>query len=99
MDVNFLKKIETNLRLEWACNFSEIQLSDAQIKAPQRDYSEIERRNKIFRDFQYSYLETAEENRLMERKYVQAISNMTIHIEENIKLKKEIEMYKASINF
>jgi hypothetical protein len=99
MDVNFLKKVETNLRLEWACNYSEIQLMEAQKKSPERDYSEIEMRNKVFREFQFTFLETVEENRLMERKYVQAIGQNAILIELIEKLKKEVEMYKLSINF
>ncbi len=65
MDVKHLNYTELYLRLQWAIGSMEVMLSDAKIKAPDRDYSESEKRIGILNEFKESYLEVIEENRIV----------------------------------
>jgi hypothetical protein len=98
MDVKFLQQIDNNLRLEWVITSMGVLLDEAKSKAPDKDYSDSEKRLNIVRDFQYQYLKTIEENRHLERRYTEAFTKSIHLLDQNEKLKKEIEILKQSIN-
>lgn len=97
MNKQDLEQIQTNLELEWVCGVQEEMLSEAKKKAPEKDYSDPEKRIKILRKFQYKFLEAIEERRIMEKRYTEAFHKSIVLTDELLKLKKENEMLKMNV--
>lgn len=97
MNKQDLEQIQTNLELEWVCGVQEEMLYEAKRKAPEKNYSDPEKRIKILRKFQCKFLEAIEERRIMERRYTEAFQKSIALTDEVLKLRKENEMLKMNV--
>lgn len=95
---DLFKAIQHQSELIWLYQRFEILLSEAKKVNPSRDYSENEKVINLLKDFELEYLQTIEENRIMDKKIDKLIienNNLKVYIE---KLTKESESMKEIIN-
>lgn len=97
MTDKFLLQISKNIELEWAITSLEIVLNDAKSKNPKQDYSEQEKKIKIFKEFREMFLELIEENRVVRKMFDDLNYNYVITCEINKKMDKELENLKKNI--
>lgn len=99
MNDKFLLQISKNIELEWAITSMEIVLNDAKIKNPKQDFSEQEKKIKIFKEFREMFLELIEENRVVRKMFDDLNYNYVLTSEINKKIQLELEQLKKNINF
>lgn len=97
MTDKFLLQISKNIELEWAITSMEIVLNDAKLKNPKQDYSEQEKKIKIFKEFREMFLELIEENRVIKKMFDDLNYKYVITCEINKKMDKELENLKKNI--
>ena len=109
-DLTWFDRVATNLRLEWAVSDMEVKLIEAIqkdvkngathlefINGENDKYKEVEKRIKIIREFQQSWLETIEENRVLDNLVFRVTKQFHIMDEKIKTLEKENETLKQNI--
>lgn len=98
MQDNFFKQLLTNGQLEGLISSMESILHEAKIKQPAGNFEAQKERIRVLREFQYEYLETIEENRLLNKKLFESTERVVRQtdilnklMEENQALRKNIE--------
>jgi len=99
MDDNFFRQILTNGQLEGLISSMELLLHEAKLKQPEKDFKPQNENIRVLREFQYEYLQTIEENRILTKRNFEHMENIIRQTDILNSLKKEIENLKANITF
>lgn len=66
---NLFENIQTNAKIEHLISEMEILLNEAKKSSPSKDFAPQLERVKSLREFQFEFLETVEENRIVNKMY------------------------------
>lgn len=99
MESNFFKQILNNAEFEGLISEMELLVHQAQIKSANGNFEAQNDRIDRLRNFQYQYMESIEETRIINKRYYELISNQILQSEIIKKLEQRIKILEAANKF
>ncbi len=91
---NLFENIQTNAKIEYVISEMEILLNEAKKSSPTKDFATQTERIKSLREFQHDFLETVEENRIVNKMYGKIFAQNSQYEIALIELTKERDKLK-----